>query len=175
MIFTPTDEIKTLGTVQSVCMLSCFSRAQLLATLWTIALPGSSVRGILQARILEWVAMPSSRGSSQPSLLCLLHWQAGSLLLAPPGELWWNVLWEYKASGSQHKVHHMVEASWVRESNEWSSDLIIHLGVGDLNRALNLSQFWFPICEVGTVEWTLQGPRENHSSEWLQYVTTHAG
>ena len=27
---------------------------------------GSSVQGILQARILEWVAMPSSRGSSQP-------------------------------------------------------------------------------------------------------------
>ena len=28
--------------------------------------PGSSVHGILQARILEWVVMPSSRGSSQP-------------------------------------------------------------------------------------------------------------
>ena len=28
-------------------------------------LPGSSVRGILQARTLEWVAMPSSRESSQ--------------------------------------------------------------------------------------------------------------
>ena len=28
--------------------------------------PGSSVHGILQARILEWVAMPSSRGSSLP-------------------------------------------------------------------------------------------------------------
>ena len=28
--------------------------------------PGSSVHGILQARILEWVAMPSSRGSSPP-------------------------------------------------------------------------------------------------------------
>ena len=27
---------------------------------------GSSVHGILQARILDWVAMPSSRGSSQP-------------------------------------------------------------------------------------------------------------
>ena len=26
--------------------------------------PGSSVPGILQARILEWVVMPSSRGSS---------------------------------------------------------------------------------------------------------------
>ena len=28
--------------------------------------PGSSVHGTLQARILQWVAMPSSRGSSQP-------------------------------------------------------------------------------------------------------------
>ena len=28
--------------------------------------PGSSLQGILQARILLWVAMPSSRGSSQP-------------------------------------------------------------------------------------------------------------
>ena len=28
--------------------------------------PGSSVRGILQARILEWVSMPSFRGYSPP-------------------------------------------------------------------------------------------------------------
>ena len=28
--------------------------------------PGSSVRGILQARTLQWAAMPSSRGSSRP-------------------------------------------------------------------------------------------------------------
>ena len=28
--------------------------------------PGSSVRGILQARVLEWIAMPSSRRSFQP-------------------------------------------------------------------------------------------------------------
>ena len=28
--------------------------------------PGCSVHGILQARILKWAAMPSSRGSSQP-------------------------------------------------------------------------------------------------------------
>ena len=28
--------------------------------------PGSSIHGILQARTLEWVAVPSSRGSSQP-------------------------------------------------------------------------------------------------------------
>ena len=36
--------------------------------------PGSSVHGILQARILEWFAMPCSRGTSQPrSLLWPLH------------------------------------------------------------------------------------------------------
>ena len=48
--------------------------------------PGSSVHGILQARILEWVAMPSSRASFQPGiklcLLHLLHWQVGSIPLA---------------------------------------------------------------------------------------------
>ena len=51
--------------------------------------PGSSVHGILQARILEWVAMPSSRGifptqGSNQNLLCLLHWQVSSL---PPSHL----------------------------------------------------------------------------------------
>ncbi|KAM7228572.1 hypothetical protein CapIbe_021026, partial [Capra ibex] len=28
--------------------------------------PGSSVQGILQTRMLEWVGMPSFRGSSRP-------------------------------------------------------------------------------------------------------------
>ena len=53
--------------------------------------PDSSVHGILQARILEWVATPSSRGifpnrGSNLHLLHLLHWQAGSLPSAPPGK-----------------------------------------------------------------------------------------
>ena len=30
--------------------------------------PDSSLNGLLQARILEWVAMPSSRGSSYPGM-----------------------------------------------------------------------------------------------------------
>ena len=50
--------------------------------------PRSSVHGILQARILEWVAISFSRGFSQPrDLTCisrLLHWQVNSLLLMPP-------------------------------------------------------------------------------------------
>ena len=66
--------------------------AQLCPTLWDpmdCCPPGSSVHGIFQARILEWVAMPSSRGifliqGLNSHLLCLLdcrripyHWATG--------------------------------------------------------------------------------------------------
>ena len=49
----------------SFCVISCFSHVQLFATLWTVA-HQVLLHGILQTRILEWVAMPSSRGSSWP-------------------------------------------------------------------------------------------------------------
>ena len=42
------------------------SHVQLSATPWTVAHLAPLSMEILQARILEWVAMPSSRGSSQP-------------------------------------------------------------------------------------------------------------
>ena len=71
-----------------ICMLNCFD-------LWDpvdCSSSGTSVHGIFQARILEWVVRSSSTGSSQPKdkaqcLLCLLHWQAGSLPIAPSGKL----------------------------------------------------------------------------------------
>ena len=48
--------------------------------------PGSSVHGILQARILEQVAIPSSRGlSGTRDRTMSLTSQAFSLTLAPPG------------------------------------------------------------------------------------------
>ena len=56
----------------------------------SFSLPDSSVHGILQARtgvgfhaVLQGV-FPTQ--GSNPHLLCLLHWQAGSLPLAPPGK-----------------------------------------------------------------------------------------
>ena len=49
-------------------MLSRFSHVRLFATPWTVALPGSSVHGSLQAKILEWVAIPSSRECSGPRI-----------------------------------------------------------------------------------------------------------
>ena len=62
--------------------------------------PGSSVHGILQARILEWVAIPFSRGSSQPrdwtGISCIADglftsWATREALLHPEP-------WLYRAS-----------------------------------------------------------------------------
>ena len=53
--------------------------------------PGSSVHGILQARMLELGCHAPLQGifptqGSDQCLLHLLHWQVGSLLLMPPGK-----------------------------------------------------------------------------------------
>ena len=48
--------------------------------------PGSSVQGILQARILEWVAMPFSKGSSWPRDQTLVSGIVGRLPTKPPGK-----------------------------------------------------------------------------------------
>ena len=65
--------------------------------------PGSSVHGIFQARILEWVAISSSTGSSQhKTLLWLLHWQVDSLALCHLGSQFphplpsWCIYWSKK-------------------------------------------------------------------------------
>ena len=55
------------------------------------SLPGSSVHGIFQARMLEWIALPSSRGSSWPGI------EPNSMSPAPVGEFFttsttWEVL-----------------------------------------------------------------------------------
>ena len=74
----------------SVYMLSRFSRVWL-CNPTDCSPPGSSGHGILQARILEWIAMPSSRGSAQPrdqtlvsGIFCIGRWC--SLPLAPSGK-----------------------------------------------------------------------------------------
>ena len=52
--------------------------------------PGSSVHRILQGRILEWVAMPSSgdlpNSGIRPASLCIVHLQTVSFPLAPLGK-----------------------------------------------------------------------------------------
>ena len=69
-------------------LLGCAQSSLILCDHMGCSLPGSSVHGIFQARIVEHVAIFYSRGSSWPKTQtwvlqckCLLHWQADSLPL----------------------------------------------------------------------------------------------
>ena len=71
----------------SVCMhAKSFHSCPALCNPMDYSPPGSSVHGILQARILEWAAISFSRGSLQPRgptrISCILHQEVG-LPLAP--------------------------------------------------------------------------------------------
>ena len=91
-------QCKAKGFGQDACLVaqSCLT----LCDSMDCSLPGSSVHGILQARILEWVAMPCSRGSSQPGVrTCvsctvrwiLYHWAT------------WGTTKGFKAGGGQNE------------------------------------------------------------------------
>ena len=71
-----------------LCLLSHFSRGQPFATLWTVACQAPLSMGL--SRQEYWSGLPCpppgdlpTQGSN-PHLLSLLHWQAGSLPLVPP-------------------------------------------------------------------------------------------
>ena len=70
-----------------VCILSRFSCIQLFATLWTVACQASLSTEFPRQEYwsgrFPWIFL--SQGSNL-CLLCLLHWQAGSLPLVPPGK-----------------------------------------------------------------------------------------
>ena len=65
------------------CMYIVLSHVRLCEPM-NCSLPGSSIHGIFQAKILEWVAFPTPGYLPNPRielrhLLHLLHWQANSL------------------------------------------------------------------------------------------------
>ena len=60
-----TEALKILNTSIAIFQLSLASPF-LSVALWTAAHQASLSMGILQAKTLEWVAVPSSKGSSQP-------------------------------------------------------------------------------------------------------------
>ena len=72
------------------CM--CAQSHPTLCDLMDCSPPGSSVHGISQARILEWVAISSSRDLPKPGVEPVSPspesptWQAVSLPLVPPGK-----------------------------------------------------------------------------------------
>ena len=117
------------------------------------SLPGSSVHGILQARILEWVAMLSSKGSSwsNPHLLCLLHWQAGSLSLVPSGKPY---IYIYTHTHTDHQTQllyqasaMMVESRYVGSRRYWTC-FPRALGLNLVQAVANLIVAWIRNGEI---------------------------
>ena len=92
--------------------------------------PGTSVQGIFLPRILEWVVMPFSRGSSwprDPTRISYVSCIAGGLFTAdPPGKPKTVTLFSNKFGPStvlsariQH-IHLVLKATW------WNSITVIH-------------------------------------------------
>ena len=85
------------------CTLSHFSRVQLCATLWTVARQAPLFMGFSRQENWSGLSCPPPGGLLDPGinlcLFCLLHWQAGSLPLVPPGK---PRLHEYKCLIGPH-------------------------------------------------------------------------
>ena len=98
------DLAHQLKRSQGPLVCSLLSHVWLFCDFMDCSLPGSSVHGISQARILEWVApMPSSRGSTRPgiepaslispaltgrSFITNAIWEAPGTLKSPQNTLW---------------------------------------------------------------------------------------
>ena len=80
------------------------------------SLPGSSVHEILQARIVEWVAMPSSRGSSWPSdqtHISYISYICRKAVAPHSSALVWLIPWAEEPGGLQSMGSLRVEHNWV--------------------------------------------------------------
>ena len=86
----PRSEIAGSYGSSCVCVLSHFSCVGLCHPM-DCSPPGSSVLGILQARILEWVATSFSRGSSQPRDQARVSCIAGRFLTIWATTTWMNL------------------------------------------------------------------------------------
>ena len=98
-----------LKYIKNTCMLSCFSLVQLFVNPMECRLPGSSVHdspgkntGVGCHALFQGI-FPNQ--GSNLCLLCLLHWQAGSLPLAPPKTL------RTRISCEAQKTHLSVDCS----------------------------------------------------------------
>ena len=74
-----------------VRVLICFSCVRLFVTLWTVACQAPLSMGFSKQEYWSELPCPPPGDQSdlgiKPHLLCLLHWQAGSLPLVSPGKL----------------------------------------------------------------------------------------
>ena len=142
-----------MNLLEQFIELSVCVRAQLLQSCPTLcdpldcSPPGSSAFGISQATILEWVVMPSSRGSSQPNDWTYVSWitciVGGFFTSKPPGkpfyllELWFII--KGCNSGSARWKRYLGRGMGNRHGAPMPS---LHLQVFTNLEALQTLSFW---------------------------------
>ena len=121
--------------------------------------PGSSVHGALQARILEWVAMPSSSGSSQPRVRtcisyvsCIGRW----------------VLCHLYHLGSPWVQLKMQGSSWRQRQNPFGKGIILRAEfIEEDESAQDFEPWWVyagkpPDDILGKRSWVIEWWRQEH-------------
>ena len=119
---------------------------RLFATLWTMSIC-SSVHGILRARILEWVAMSLSRGSSlqrdwnQVSCIAGRFFTIWSTTEAHDIATGWNIIQPLKRNGVwTHATTRILKNTMPNQRGQTQKPLTV----------------WFPLNEIPRI-WKLQG------------------
>ena len=145
------------GAVHSlscVCVQSCLT----LCNPMDCSPPGSSVHGIFQARILEWVAISSSQRifpiqGLKSCHLHLLHWQADSLPLVPPGKLKYchpDLFLSFASPGCE--LSHSIPRSYSLPGNKITSTGLetsdFHTLIQRKNKSFSCN-CWNPIALIG--------------------------
>ena len=108
-------------------MLSCFSQVWLCTTPWTVARQPLLSMGFSRQEYWSGLPRPSPGHLPRdricnPNLFCLLHWQVGSLLLAPSGKpraTIWSHNWAYSCT----KVPHGIQDKMFEVLLTWSFHL----------------------------------------------------
>ena len=124
------------------------------------SLPGSSVHGILQARVLEWVVMLlqgifPTQGSNL-CLLYLLHWQMGSLPLEPPKgffsvNLYFLVFLFFPVSNFLFQINKLSNSTWSDQQIK-TSTIMTSLRL----YPLTILEVWVPFLSLSFL-WRLAG------------------
>ena len=136
--------VYVLGTVLSKHCREKESESEVAQSCWTLwdpmdcSLPGSSVHGIFQAIVLEWIAISFSRGSrprvrTQVSLwlyfptlsstcpLSLLN--AGGWKVAK-WRLWWQSYCGLRATTKVHTARERKRENWAKQTGTCRADLL---------------------------------------------------
>ena len=113
--------------------------------------PGSSVHGILQGRMLEWVAMPSSNGSSQPrdwtciSYVCCICRQ---VIYHYGNQFQYSCLGNPMDRGAWEAAVHGIPKSWTTSLSIWEAPanayhMLISGWRQNCMRLSNKDRIWF--------------------------------